>query len=63
MDSRSHSFGVSQSRLARLSNVGLFKVCTFEAGNGSFSLETEPLRQGSVTVGIDLCGGVLCEGR
>ena len=28
------SFGISQSKLARMSGVSRFKLCTFELGNG-----------------------------
>ena len=31
------ALGVSQSRLARLSGVRRFKICTFELGSGSLS--------------------------
>jgi transcriptional regulator with XRE-family HTH domain len=31
------SIGVSQSKLARLSGVARFKICTFELGSGSLS--------------------------
>jgi predicted transcriptional regulator len=33
------SFGISQSRLARLSRVSRFKICTYELGDGSLTLE------------------------
>lgn len=35
------SIGVSQSKLARLSQVARFKICTFELGSGSFSSEEQ----------------------
>ena len=40
---RSHrnSLGVSQSRLARLSGVSRFKICTYELGDGSLTAEEQ----------------------
>lgn len=35
------SIGVSQSKLARLSGVARFKICTFEQGSGSLSSEEQ----------------------
>ena len=35
------SIGVSQSKLARLSRVARFKICTFELGSGPLSSEEE----------------------
>jgi predicted transcriptional regulator len=35
------SLGVSQSKLARLSGVSRFKICTFELGSGSLSSEDQ----------------------
>jgi transcriptional regulator with XRE-family HTH domain len=35
------SIGVSQSKLARLSGVARFKICTFELGSGALSLEEQ----------------------
>jgi predicted transcriptional regulator len=35
------SLGVSQSRLARLSGVSRFKICTYELGDGGLSPEEE----------------------
>jgi predicted transcriptional regulator len=35
------SIGVSQSKLARLSGVARFKICTFELGSGSLSSEDQ----------------------
>src|ERR1019366_217058 len=41
MNLRSHrtALGLSQSRLARLSHVSRFKICTCELGDGSFTPE------------------------
>jgi predicted transcriptional regulator len=33
------SLGVSQSKLARLSGVSRFKICTFELGGTSFTID------------------------
>jgi transcriptional regulator with XRE-family HTH domain len=33
------ALGISQSKLARLSNVSRFKICTYELGSGSLSPE------------------------
>jgi predicted transcriptional regulator len=35
------ALGISQSRLARLSGVSRFKICTYELGDGSLSLEQQ----------------------
>ena len=35
------SLGVSQSKLARLSGVSRFKICTFELGGGTLSLDDQ----------------------
>lgn len=35
------SIGVSQSKLARLSGVARFKICTFELGSASLSSEEQ----------------------
>jgi transcriptional regulator with XRE-family HTH domain len=35
------SIGVSQSKLARLSGVARFKICTFELGSGALSPEDQ----------------------
>jgi DNA-binding XRE family transcriptional regulator len=35
------SLGISQSRLARLSGVSRFKICTYELGDGSLSPEQQ----------------------
>ena len=55
--------GISQSRLARLSEVSRFKICMFELGSGGLTpdehlrikkaLETESARLRSVAVEID----------
>jgi predicted transcriptional regulator len=39
MSLRGHrnALGISQSRLARLSGVSRFKICTFELGSGSLT--------------------------
>ena len=40
------TLGVSYSRLARTSDVNRFKICLFELGNGSLTLdEQSPVRQ------------------
>ena len=41
MNLRAHRYalGISQSRLARLSGVSRFKICTYELGDGSLSAE------------------------
>jgi len=54
------SLGISQSKLARISGVSRFKICTFELGGGSLSpqecqrirtaLETEAGRIRSIIV-------------
>jgi predicted transcriptional regulator len=40
MNLRSHrnALGISQSKLARISGVSRFKICTYELGSGSLSL-------------------------
>jgi predicted transcriptional regulator len=42
-DLRSHrlKLAISQSRLARLSGVSRFKICTYELGDGSLRLEEQ----------------------
>ena len=60
------ALGVSQSRLARLSEVSRFKICMFELGDGSLTieeqnriraaLELESNRIRSVPTSIDLLG-------
>jgi predicted transcriptional regulator len=35
------SLGISQSRLARLSGVSRFKICTYELGNGTLRPEDQ----------------------
>jgi len=35
------ALGLSQSKLARLSGVSRFKICTFELGSGSLSSEDQ----------------------
>jgi predicted transcriptional regulator len=35
------ALGISQSRLARVSGVSRFKICTYELGDGSLSLEQQ----------------------
>lgn len=35
------SLGISQSKLARLSGVARFKICTFELGSGSLTAEEQ----------------------
>ena len=60
------ALGVSQSRLARLSGVSRFKICMFELGDGSLTieeqnriraaLELESNRIRSVPTSIDLLG-------
>src|SRR4051794_15442553 len=35
------TFGLSQSRLARLSGVSRFKICTYELGDGSLTPEQQ----------------------
>ena len=39
MNLRAHrsALGISQSKLARMSSVSRFKICTFELGSGSLS--------------------------
>jgi predicted transcriptional regulator len=47
MNLRAHrnALGISQSRLARISGVSRFKICTFELGGGSLSpLECQRIR-------------------
>jgi transcriptional regulator with XRE-family HTH domain len=41
MNLRAHrnELGISQSRLARLSGVSRFKICTYELGDGSLTAE------------------------
>ena len=43
MNLRSHraALGISQSRLARVSGVSRFKICTYELGSGSLSQEEQ----------------------
>lgn len=43
MDLRSHrkSLGISQSRLARVAGVSRFKICLFELGDGSLTVDEE----------------------
>ena len=43
MDLRSHRnlLGISQTRLARLSRVGRFKICMYELGDGSITPEEQ----------------------
>jgi predicted transcriptional regulator len=43
IDLRSHreSFGLSQSKLARLSGVSRFKICNFELGSGSLTADED----------------------
>jgi predicted transcriptional regulator len=58
--------GLSQSKLARLSGVSRFKICTFELGSGSLSfedqqrirvaLETEAARLRSVAAAVSFDG-------
>jgi len=58
--SRRESLGISQSKLARISGVSRFKICTFELGGGSLNsqecqrirtaLEAEAGRIRSITV-------------
>jgi predicted transcriptional regulator len=52
MDLRKHrsALGLSQSKLARLSSVSRFKICTFELGGGSLTAdEEERIRQALVS--------------
>ena len=58
------ALGISQSRLARLSGVSRFKICTFELGSGALAtdeldriegaLRAEAERLGSVSRQIDI---------
>jgi predicted transcriptional regulator len=43
MNLRAHrnALGISQSRLARLSSVSRFKICTYELGDGSLTAEEQ----------------------
>ena len=63
MDLRSHrkTIGISQSRLARLSGVSRFKICTYELGSAKLSPDDSgsglplagggaPIRRGSPTI-------------
>jgi predicted transcriptional regulator len=63
------SLGVSQSRLARLSGVSRFKICTYELGDGGLSpkeerrlynvLQVEADRLSSIAVQLSLQRSVL----
>jgi predicted transcriptional regulator len=39
--SQRNTLGISQLRLARLSGVGKFKICTYELGDGSLTPEEQ----------------------
>ena len=64
------ALGVSQSKLARLSHVSRFKICTYELGSGSLTseehqrirgalqAEAERLRSISAHVEFDSTSGV-----
>jgi len=66
MNLRAHrsALGISQSKLARMSGVSRFKICTFELGSGSLSedeqerirtaLRVEADRLRSIPTQIDL---------
>jgi transcriptional regulator with XRE-family HTH domain len=43
MNLRAHrsSLGISQSKLARLSGVSRFKICTYELGSGSLTVDEQ----------------------
>ncbi len=41
LQTRRNILGLSQSKLARLSHVSRFKICTFELGSGSLSDEEQ----------------------
>ena len=69
------ALGISQSKLARLSGVSRFKICTYELGDGALepdeqdrireALETEAARLRNISVEIDFGtsqAGVLSEG-
>ena len=77
MNLRAHrnALGISQSRLARMSGVSRFKICTFELGSGSLTpdeqdqirkaLHAEAERLRSVPAQLDLgrfTSGALCAG-
>jgi len=59
-----NALGISQSRLARMSGVSRFKICTYELGNGFLTpdeqdrirevLKTEAARLRSIPDQIDL---------
>jgi predicted transcriptional regulator len=60
------ALGVSQSKLARLSGVSRFKICTFELGDGTIrpdeqsriyeALRAEADRLRAITVQVDFGG-------
>ena len=41
LQSHRNALGMSQSRLARLSGVSRFKICTYELGDGVLSIEEQ----------------------
>ena len=55
MNLRSHrsTIGISQSRLARISGVSRFKICTYELGGGSLTSEEQRLIQDSLQAEAD----------
>ena len=50
MDLRSHriAIGISQSRLARLSGVSRFKICTYELGDSSLTADEQSRIRGAL---------------
>jgi transcriptional regulator with XRE-family HTH domain len=48
------ALGISQSKLARLSGVSRFKICTFELGADSLTLESEIERLRSISARISV---------
>ena len=44
------SLGLSQSRLARLSGVSRFKICTYELGDGHLSVEERRRLYGALQI-------------
>jgi predicted transcriptional regulator len=55
MDLRSHrnAIGISQSRLARLSGVSRFKICTYELGDSSLTADEQGRIRGALQAEAD----------
>jgi transcriptional regulator with XRE-family HTH domain len=41
LQSNRHALGISQSRVARISGVSRFKICTYELGEGSLTMDEQ----------------------